>query len=88
MWWQWSADGRSLWIEGGPIAEGRSYAIPLARGQIVPPVPAAGFRAEEEIAKLPGAQRIDAIGAPGPAFNTYAFERRTIQRNLYRIPVL
>lgn len=87
VWWQWSRDRRTLWMQGGPIAQGRSYAIPLAPGEIVPPVPPDGFRFEEEVARLPGAQRIDAIGAPGPALDTYAFEHRTIQRNLYRIPI-
>ena len=87
VWLQWSHDGRTLWMQGGPIAEGRSYAIPLAPGEILPPVPPDGFRFEEQVASLPGAQRIDAIGAPGPALDTYAFERRTIQRNLYRIPI-
>ena len=87
MWWRWSHDGRILWMQGGPIAEGRGYMIPLAPGEIVPPVPADGFRFEEQVARLPGARRIDAIGAPGPALDTYAFERRTIERNLYRIPI-
>jgi hypothetical protein len=87
MYWQWSHDGRILWMQGGPIAEGRSYVIPLAPGEILPPVPVNGFRFEEEVARLPGAKRIDAIGAPGPALDTYAFERRTIERNLYGIPI-
>lgn len=86
-WWQWSRDGHTLWIEGGPIAEGRSYLIPLSRGGAVPRIPPDGFRSESEIASLPGARRIDQTGAPSPAFDTYAFERRTIQRNLYRIPL-
>lgn len=86
-WWQWSCDGHTLWIEGGPIAEGRSYVIPLPRGEAVPRIPADGFRFESEIASLPGARRMDRTGAPGPALDTYAFERRTIQRNLYRIPL-
>ena len=66
------------------MPEGRSYAMPLAPGEIVPRVPPDGFRLEEEVARLSGARRIDAIGAPGPALDTYVFERRITQRNLYR----
>jgi hypothetical protein len=87
LWWQWSQDGRLLWIAGGPVAEGRSYAVSLPPGKVVPSVPPEGFRFEAEIAALPGARRIDATGAVGPAVDTYAFERRTVQRNLYRIPI-
>jgi DNA-binding winged helix-turn-helix (wHTH) protein/Tol biopolymer transport system component len=86
-WWQWSRDGHALWMQAGAIGEGRSYLIPLSRGQVVSQLPPQGFRSEDEVARLPGARRIDAIGTPGPAFDTYAFERRTIQRNLYRIPI-
>jgi hypothetical protein len=86
-WWQWSRDGHALWMQAGVVSEGRSYLIPLSGGQVVPRMPPDGFRSEDEVARLPGARRIDAIGTPGSAFDTYAFERRTIQRNLYRIPI-
>jgi serine/threonine protein kinase len=87
-WWQWSRDRHALWMQGGPIPDGHSYLIPLPRGDVLPRIPRAGFGSEHEIASIPGAQRIEATGAPGPAFGTYVFERRTIQRNLYRIPIL
>jgi serine/threonine protein kinase len=86
-WLQWSHDGRFFWVAGGPIADGRTYIIPLPPGRILPPIPAGGFHSEEEIARLPGARRIEVRGAPGPSPEIYAFERRTVQRNLYRIPI-
>ena len=48
-----------------------------------------GFRSEEEIARLPGARRIDSSKRiyPGPGVDMYAFYRETVQRNLYRIPI-
>ena len=47
-----------------------------------------GFASEQDIARLPGARRIDALMAvPGPSPDVYAFHRGTTQRNLYRIPV-
>jgi len=84
---RWTPGGDSLWISGGAVADGRTYIVPLPRGKILPPIPPGGFRSEQEIARLPGAHMIDATGAPGPSRDVYAFERRTVQRNLYRIPI-
>jgi hypothetical protein len=65
-----------------------SYLVPLAAGESLPPIPKGGFHSGEEIARLPGARRIDADGVvPGPSPDVYAFYRGTIQRNLYRIPI-
>ena len=77
----WSLDGRSVFIAG-------SYLIPLPPGEALPRTPPSGFHSEEEIARLPGARRIDAEQVvPGPSADVYAFYRSTIQRNLYRIPI-
>jgi Tol biopolymer transport system component len=85
--WHWSLRGDSIAISSGPVPEDRSYIIPLTAGEVLPPIPAEGFHAEKEVAALPGAQRIDAVAVLGPSFDVYAFYRRTIQRNLYRIPI-
>ena len=84
---QWSRNGDSLWITGGAVADGKTYIVPLPPGKILPPIPPDGFHSEQEIARLPGAHRIDTTGTPGPTRDVYAFERRTVQRNLYRIPI-
>ena len=84
---QWSSSGDSVWFSAGPIPEDRSYIVPVPKGRILPQIPPAGFTSEEEIARLPGARRLDATGTPGPTAEIYAFERRTVQRNLYRIPI-
>jgi Tol biopolymer transport system component len=83
----WSPGGGSVSIAGGPIPGNRSYIIPLPPGDALPRIPAEGFRSEEEIARLPGARRIDAVAVPGPSPDVYAFYRGTTQRNLYRVPV-
>ncbi len=87
----WSPDGSSLSLSsdtGAVIPEGRSYLVRLPRGQTLPRIPAGGFSSEEEIARLPGARRIDEMGvAPGPSGDVYAFYRGAAQRNLYRIPI-
>jgi Tol biopolymer transport system component len=84
---QWSSSGDSIWISAGVVPDGRTYVVPLPRGKIVPRVPEGGFHSEAEVAALPGVLRLEAEGAPGPSLDIYAFERHTIQRNLYRIPI-
>src|SRR5579863_8251985 len=77
----WSLDGRYVLLAG-------SYLVPLQAGESFPRIPKGGFHSIEEIARLPGARRIDADGVvPGPSADVYAFYRGTVQRNLYRIPI-
>jgi hypothetical protein len=85
----WSPDGSALSMSAtfGAIPNGRSYLVPLQRGQAIPRIPAGGFHSEEEVAHLPGAGRIDAVSVPGPSGTVYAFYRGATQRNLYRIPI-
>jgi hypothetical protein len=55
---------------------------------MLPPVPAGGFHTDEEIARLPGAIRIEGrLVTVGPSPDFYAFYRGSTQRNLYRIPI-
>jgi hypothetical protein len=73
-----------LSITGSP----RAFFVPLAPGQMLPPVPAGGFHTDDEIARLPGARRIEGrLVTVGPSPAIYAFYRGNIQRNLYRIPI-
>jgi DNA-binding winged helix-turn-helix (wHTH) protein/Tol biopolymer transport system component len=77
----WSLDGRSALLAG-------SYLVPLSAGESLPRIPKGGFHSNEEIARVPGAHRVDAMGVvPGPSADVYAFYRGTVQRNLYRIPI-
>jgi DNA-binding winged helix-turn-helix (wHTH) protein/Tol biopolymer transport system component len=79
----WSLDGGSAFI-----TLDQTYLIPLAPGGALPRIPEGGFHSDEEIARLPGARRLDAGGlVPGPSGDVYAFSRGTIQRNLYRVPI-
>jgi Tol biopolymer transport system component len=93
---KWSPDGRLLFIMAPagqtapsiPSASGRTYVVPLAPGQMLPPIPDGGFRSLEEIAKLPGVRILETADlSPGPTSNIYAFSRESTQRNLYRIPL-
>jgi hypothetical protein len=85
--WQWSPGSRFLCL-ALPFHEGRTYLVPLPRGEALPPIPPRGFQSEEEMARLPGARRIDAVRAvPSPSPGVYAFSRNTTQRNLHRIRI-
>ena len=80
----WSRDGRLLFL----TESGRTYALPVPRGQPLPQMPPTGFASLADIAAVPGARLIDAADpAPGPTSDVYAFSRETAQRNLYRIPL-
>jgi DNA-binding winged helix-turn-helix (wHTH) protein/Tol biopolymer transport system component len=85
--WQWSPDSRFLSL-ALPFHENRTYIVSLPPGDVLPRIPAGGLQSEEDIARLPGAQRIGAQRAvPSPSPGVYAFSRNTTQRNLYRIPI-
>ena len=80
-----SPGGSSLSLQGVPISAGRTYIVPSAA---LSRIPAGGLQSDEQVARLPGARRIDATGVvPGPSLDVYAFYRGTTQRNLYRIPI-
>jgi hypothetical protein len=85
----WSGDGRVVFLSI-PSSQssdlGQSYVVPLKPGKFLPPIPPGGFRSEKEIARLPGAQRIESLDiAPGAASGSYAFVRGTLLRNLFRV---
>jgi serine/threonine protein kinase len=80
----WEAGGVLLALAGSPQA----FYVPLATGQALPQIPAGGFHSNEEIARLPGARRIEGrLITLGPSPAIYASYRGNTQRNLYRIPV-
>jgi serine/threonine protein kinase len=80
----WSPDGKFLYLNFSESV----FAIALPPGQMLPPLPAAGFRSREEVARLPGARLIPEKGAfPGPNPSIYAFTKVATHRNIYRVPV-
>ena len=80
----WSPDGKFLYLN---IQES-IYAIPLRPGQMLPPIPASGFRSKQDVAALPGARLIPQQGAfPGPTPSTYAFTKVSTHRNIFLVSV-
>jgi Tol biopolymer transport system component len=79
----WTPDGRFVYLKFGDS----TYAIPLQAGQMLPPIPAAGFLSKDALAAIPGARLISEESVyPGPNPSMYAFTRVATQRNIYRIP--
>jgi hypothetical protein len=80
----WSPDMKFLYLS----FQRSIYAVPLRPGEVLPPLPASGFRTERDVAALPGARLIpepEAFAGPNPS--VYAFTKVATQRNIYRIPV-
>jgi hypothetical protein len=92
----WSADQKYLYFFGGGLTTSRVkpmhgvYAVPLKPGQLVPDFPPGGIKTEADFRRW-GASELPDQGAndlsPGPTPHVFAFSRRTIQRNLYRVPL-
>jgi serine/threonine protein kinase/Tol biopolymer transport system component len=89
----WSSDLKYFYINPSstPDQATHVYAIPLKAGHLFPAVPATGFHTEKEIMAVPGAKKIDTANAwalvNGKNPSIYAFDRRSVRRNLYRIPI-
>jgi hypothetical protein len=88
----WSPDGRSFnvrWMQTEEASQDdfRTLVIPLQAGQVFPLLPLAGLRSETDVAALKGTTVVDGNISMSPDRGTYAFSRRTVHRNLYRIPI-
>ena len=84
--------GHVSWVAGGVLfgiyGTQEAFFFSTAPQQILPDIPAGGFRSTEEIARLPGARRIDGrLVTVGPTPDVFAYYKGNTQRNLYRIPV-
>ena len=78
-----------MFVQGkGPANLDKAYVLPLAPGHLVPESIVHGLPSEPEILKLPGVRLISLRNVvPGPTADIYAFQRVSVQRNLYRVPV-
>lgn len=90
---RWPPDGSRLALsfQHGNVsafAVGRTYVFPLARGRVLPDIPAAGFASEAEIAAALGVEVLPhGDMALGPSPDVYVYSRLTTTRNIYRIPL-
>jgi hypothetical protein len=84
----WSPDSKRLYVSFARTV-GQTYVIPWKPGSSLEALPPGGTRTEADVAKVAAivpAARQQGF-APGPSPNIYAYSRRTIQRNLYRVPL-
>jgi len=91
----WSPDETRLYVQFFPVSKmeskerGQTYVLPWKRGAKVQALPI-GPLTEAEFAKratLVQAANQTEQYAPGPSPDVYAYSRRTIQMNLYRVPL-
>jgi Tol biopolymer transport system component len=86
----WSSDRKFLYIRS-TLNRDKVLAIPLQHGQVFPSFPISGLKADLDPMQITGARVIstpdigDIAFASNPAI--YAFDRPTVRRNLYRVPV-
>ena len=79
----WSQDGGFLYVTQ---PHGKTVAIPLHAGDILPNLPPSGLDGLDVLATFPGARLIEAGRiSPGPDPTVYAYVRAAVHRNLFRI---
>ena len=70
---------------------GNTIVIGLSAGQELPELPPYGLKSAQDTRGLNVVAEIDMTGktviAPGPDPSVYAYSRKTVQRNLFRIPL-
>ena len=81
----WTFDGGAFVVR--PEHQLQTLIFPLERGQNLPRLPADGLVSPDDFANATNATRIDGWVYPGIDARQYVFERGTIQRNIYRIPL-
>ena len=86
----WSRDGRSFSMtryggSGADMENLKSYILTLRAGNQLPDIPAGGFD-DQRLARS-GARVIEGVAILGADARVYAFVRRTLHRNLFRVPL-
>ncbi len=90
----WGSGGKYSYIrlrDVGSMGKGKVYVIAVPSGQSLPLLPPTGIHSAEDFKGMNVVSVIDTSGfskfAPGPNPATYAYTRRNVQRNLFRIPL-
>jgi DNA-binding winged helix-turn-helix (wHTH) protein/Tol biopolymer transport system component len=88
---EWAPDGRFFYIGVEPrsgTSPGKTIAIPVPSGDMLPKLPISGIRRLDDAASLPGARLVDGWDiSPGPDPSVFAFTKTNMHRNLFRIPL-
>ncbi len=85
----WSPDGKFLYVSleaGSRTSPGKTIVIPVPPETGLPDFPEAGVQSAEEALSIPGSRLLEESEIiPGVDPSTYAYVKRTAQRNLFRI---
>jgi Tol biopolymer transport system component len=85
----WAPDGKFLYLGVQPESRespGKTVAIPLPAGEMLPDLPVLGFRGLDDPSAFPGSRLIDGYEiSPGPDPSIFAYVKTTMHRNLFRI---
>jgi serine/threonine protein kinase len=88
---RWALNGKSLFLSVTGASHTffgwRTFVIPLPPGKLFPKLQPLGVTSERDAAALSGARMVDNYVMPGVNDGTYAFNRETGHRNLFRIPL-
>lgn len=88
---RWDAAGTYVYVSflsPGEADIDRTLVTRLTAGQMLPALPPDGLQASDQVDHLPGWFTVEPGGiVPGPTPEIYAFTRRVVHRNLYRIPI-
>ncbi len=84
----WSRDGKWLYFQvRRKTAGGRTVALPVAPGIMLPKLPTKGISSSEDFAKISGCKPFEQLIIPGPDQSVYAYVIHSVQRNIFRIPL-
>jgi eukaryotic-like serine/threonine-protein kinase len=84
----WTSSGRSVVIRfGGPAAPTKTVVVALESGATLPQWPARGIRSAEDVSTLRIAREVPGWIYPSDSGSAYVFTRRTVQRNIHRVPL-
>jgi hypothetical protein len=88
---RWGLNAKSLFLSvvgaSHTFFGWRTFVVPLPPGRLFPKLPTSGVTSERDAAALPGARMVDDYITPGVRDETYAFHRKTVHSNLFRIPL-
>ena len=87
---RWSLDAANFYIGlpgNSTSPNAHTYVLRLAPHQMFPELPPEGFKTETDVARLGGLQKVGSYVRPGPDASHSAFNRATVHRNIFRIPL-
>ncbi len=82
----WSSGGKYLQLWTFGMGKLVSAVLPIPPGKQLPPLPSSGIN-PRDVTKLRGARTFPYSVVFAPDGITYAYSKRTVHRNLYRIPL-